>query len=159
MPEWDMDRATCAAESCMRELLPQLLGRPSCELVDATSSIPHAAAGVVLTLRDVGTSLDVFVIADPGAMVALTRGMLQFGEGEDDPGEDDVADAVGEVVNVLGGLIKEELSAPEDPATMGLPAVMRDEHVPAPGAGQVRSLHFDLGGIPLTVGLVLRAAP
>ena len=154
---WDMERAVGAARACMSEMIPELLCAPGCEALGEGEELPRACRGLFLTLRDGEVDLDVFLYADAAGMVTLTRAMLQFEEDDEDPSDEDVRDAVGEIVNVLGGLIKEELSEPGDPSTMGLP-FPAPPGLELPTGSEVRALRFQVVGVEVTVALALRGA-
>lgn len=86
-------------------------------MFDAT---PHDLAGAYLPL--VGPKLSVYVgwLAEEADRGKLARAFLGMAEG-DELGDADVADAIGEMVNILGGGVKRRMLAHVASLAVGLP--------------------------------------
>lgn len=93
-------------------------GVPAQDLMSAVVEINGAWAGAV------------HVTCTASAAESIARIMLMLG-GEEEASREDVEDALGEVVNVIGGNVK---ALVEPPTKLSLPSVQRG---PAPGTGTI----------------------
>jgi hypothetical protein len=79
-----------------------------------------AMIGAHIPLVGSGQAFDLAVVATPAGCQALARAILQLGPGPELPARD-VADAVGEIVNMLAGAMKRKLSGFGADLALGLP--------------------------------------
>lgn len=89
--------------------------------------------------------------------LALHAAAAMFGMEPDEIGADEVADAVGELANIIGGNIKGMI---DDPCTLSLPmvAVGRDYSVSVPGSQVVRSVALRSQGQTFQVAVHARTS-
>jgi chemotaxis protein CheX len=115
-------------------------GEAAATTVLATIGITGAWAGQVL-----------LTMPTEGALLA-TRRMT----GTDEPSAVDVADAIGELCNMVGGNIK---SLAPSPSHLGLPIVVSGAAAPALGSEAVQVRRADLGWAGTTVHVSVWARP
>ena len=91
-------------------------------------------------------------LAEP-AVLAVTRGMLGFGDDEE-PDASSCADAVGELVNVVGGNVK---SLMPGPSTLSLPVVSHGPVEQPTELSEASALHLTWQGAPIRVRVLTAA--
>jgi CheY-specific phosphatase CheX len=72
-------------------------------------------------------SLYIGVSADSEGCQAMTRALLAMEPEEADPSNEDVADALGEIANVLAGMVKTTMAAHDPSLKLGLPIVVHGQ--------------------------------
>lgn len=94
------------------------------------------------------------VIPKPLARAAAAA---MFGMTDDELGDDEVVDAVGELANIIGGNVKGMI---DDPCTLSLPmvAVGTDYQVSVPGTALVQSVSLLSEGLPFQVAVHRRTS-
>ncbi|RNL62665.1 chemotaxis protein CheX [Nocardioides marmoriginsengisoli] len=91
----------------------------------------------------------------PGPMAAeVTRRMLGLVDGLDPTSDEDVADAVGELVNMIGGNVK---SLMPGPSTLSLPVVAAGRVARPSDVVEACRLDAGWGGAPLVVSVHVHA--
>ena len=110
-----------AIETAAREVATYALSMSGATIrdpvgLDATATM----IGAHIPLVGAGQAFDLALVATPDGCQALSRAILQIGPGPALPAAD-VADAVGEIVNMLAGSMKRKLSGFGADLTLGLP--------------------------------------
>ena len=95
--------------------------------VDAAGCHDHKepAAGSYIALVGETTSLQIGLSASPEGCQALARAFLAMEAGEPDLPDGDVADALGEMANILAGDVKRRMAGRDPALKLGLPIVVR----------------------------------
>ena len=106
-------------------------------------AMPRARQGSLLPVQKGPESLYLGVLSDEAGCATLTRALLQMEEGEE-PGEEDVTDAVGEIINILAGVVQRALDGDGSAVTLGLPVYIRGEII-APAKSEARFANINLG--------------
>jgi len=125
-----------------------------CEAGAATfqSGLPHGMEGSLLPVQHGQESLHVGLFSTPEGCARLTAALLGMEEGEE-PGEEDIPDAIGEIVNILAGIMQRSLDdSQEGPLSLGLPIFVRGD-IYAPHSMDTHHAHIDLG--PATAQLII----
>lgn len=143
VPEVDTSAWAETAFQAMEELAETALG---CEatIVSKKAELPEDTVGAYVALVHDGGSVQVGVLAGPSGSEALTRILLGMEEDEPFESESDVADGMGEIANILAGLLKGPFDSKLPGLELGLPLVVRGrlEH---PGAIEFVEAHIRLG--------------
>jgi chemotaxis protein CheX len=94
---------------------------------DADGPAPRGspAEGSYVALVGEGTSLQIGLSASPDGCQRLSRAFLAMPEEEGDLPEGDVADALGEMANILAGDVKRRMAERDPALKLGLPIVVR----------------------------------
>jgi CheY-specific phosphatase CheX len=112
----------------------QLIGDAACEVLVTTACVDVSAIrstpangrdcdGLIAFLSMVGTRPGTLVLfCHPEVASALAGGMLSMGAGDLDDAT--IADALGELVNQIGGTIKRKLAASGDEIMLSVPSVV-----------------------------------
>ncbi len=143
-----------AASDALVESAEALLGMET-KLAASSTTYPTLGAdrwGVLLPFSAEGYSLHVGLISTTAGCKALTDAML----GPDDWSEDEVADAVGEVVNVMAGMMHGDLLHRDETIDFGLPVVMQ-AHLFDGHSSESTVLAAGIGGIEFDLILMMTA--
>lgn len=111
--------------------------------VQPLAKVPPAREGSLLPIQKGSESLYLGILSDPEGCVALTRALLQL-DAEEAPGEADVTDAVGEIINILAGVVQRSLDGHGSAVVLGLPMYIRGEII-APARAEARYASINLG--------------
>ena len=110
-----------AIETAALEVATYALSIPSVAIKDPVGlEAVTTMIGAHIPLVGSGQAFDLGLISSAEGCQALSRAILQIGPGPDLPARD-VADAVGEIVNMLAGSMKRKLSGFGAHLTLGLP--------------------------------------
>jgi hypothetical protein len=102
------------------------------ELAQTTFNSPPSSAtllppvledreGSLLPIYLGGESLQLGVLATPATCRALTKALLDLGD-EEEPEDSDIPDAVGEIVNIIAGIVQRSIDREDGQAvTLGYP--------------------------------------
>jgi len=128
--------------SAVNEVAEMTFESPANDVKDI-ESIPEGREGSIMALNRGDESLQLGVLSDKAGCVALTRALLQMEEDEE-VAEEDVTDAVGEIVNILGGVVQRALDGQGDAVTLGFPIFIRGQIYP-PNKSEARYVTLNLG--------------
>lgn len=109
----------------------------------AEKGLPHGKQGSLLVVQRGAESVHLGVMSDEDGCVALTRALLQM-EDDEEVAEEDVTDAVGEIINILAGVVQRSLDGHGAPVSLGLPVYVRGD-VSAPSRAEALSVNLNLG--------------
>ncbi len=139
-----------AVEGAARELATNALSMPGATVKDAVGAERASAMiGAHLPLVGGGKAFDLSLVSSPEGCRSLARAILYMAEGA--PLRDaEVADAMGEMVNMLGGSIKHRMSAQASDLVLGLPLFIHGYIEPSDRL-QVIALPTNLGPIETMV--------
>ena len=99
---------------------------------DSLEHMPGGREGALLPLQRGNESIHVGVFADEDGCKKLTKALLQM-EDDEEVATEDITDAVGEIVNILGGIVQRSVDAKDDGhVALGLPVYVRGEVFPPP---------------------------
>lgn len=143
-----------AAEDSMLELAPDMLGCKDCVLVETQTELPSEVHGAQLALINGSATLQVGFFSHEAGLLSLARSLLQMEQEEEDPAKEDIADAVGEIVNMLAGAIKDRFGSVAGETQMGLPVFFRGEMCAARNV-EAMTLKLKVDDVPVAITLVL----
>lgn len=104
---------------------------------EARTSIPRNIEGSILPVQLAGDSVQLGLLSTHEGCLALTRALLQMEEDEE-PSDDDIPDAIGEIVNILAGIVQRAVDgAGLGAVTLGFPLFIRGDIFPPPRAETV----------------------
>jgi len=110
-----------ALEQAAIEVGELALGFEGCAVISREVTAPKGVSGAYLPLfGGSGESLYIGWLASRESSQALARGLLGLTANEELP-PDDIADAMGEVVNILAGGLKRRILSSVHPLALGLP--------------------------------------
>ncbi len=105
--------------------------------------MPHGKEGSLLSVQKGPESLYLGVLCDQDDCKALTRALLQMEEHEELV-EEDITDAIGEIINILAGVVQRSMDGAGSAVTLGLPVYIRGEII-APARSEARFASINLG--------------
>ncbi len=125
--------------------------------VEAAEGPPPSGGEVASSLVGITGNWDGAVIVACERALAVRFARAMFGISDEEVGESDINDALGELVNMIGGNLKSMLPPP---CHLSLPTVVagREYRVRLPGAKVVRELDFAANGARLRIAIAERAA-
>lgn len=122
------------------------------ETPECSKGVPHGLEGSLLPIQHGGEVLQFGVFASHDGCVDLTRALLQMEEDEECD-EEAIPDAVGEIVNILAGIVQRRLAESGGLSiSLGLPVYVRGEIFP-PHKSEAVSAALNLG--PAQANLVV----
>lgn len=94
---------------------------------ERTSSFPKGLEGSLLPMQHGDSVIQLAVLASHDGCVDLTKALLQMEDGEE-PDDDSIPDAVGEIVNILAGIVQRRIAEGGGPTiSLGLPVYVRGD--------------------------------
>lgn len=111
--------------------------------VQHLEAIPTGRQGSLLAVTRGGEAIHLGVMSDSAGCIALTRALLQMDDDEE-VAEEDVTDAVGEIINILAGVVQRSLDGEGPAISLGFPMYVKGE-VHAPGNTEARYASINLG--------------
>jgi len=129
MTQW-MDALVDAAQ----ELATTSLGFDGGKVTTTGPSWPDGFSGSIVALVGDEDSLQIGLGATPEHCMQMSRALFGMEPEDEDPEDQDVIDALGEMANVVGGGLKIRMSESAGAMQLGLPIMLRGEVTPARGA-------------------------
>lgn len=128
-----------------------LLGIPLMERPPEAEVGPITTSSMTATVHITGMT-EISIVLSSSTPLAQRVAAMMFELDVEDLANEEVADAFGEIANIVAGSVKSLLP---EPSRLSLPAVSRgaDLVVTIPGAHLLESRHFDCCGEPLTIAL------
>lgn len=111
--------------------------------VQHLSGMPAGREGSLLAVTRGSEAVQLGVMADQDGCIALTRALLQMEEDEE-VGEEDISDAVGEIINILAGVVQRSLDGNGPHVALGYPMYVKGQVHP-PGNAEARYASINLG--------------
>ncbi|MBU0756292.1 MAG: chemotaxis protein CheX [Planctomycetes bacterium] len=106
---------------------------------------PQNKSGAYLAMVSIDESIQIGVVSDKAGCKSISGAMLCMEPEElEELSDPDIADTMGEVVNILAGMVKIKMSESRPNITLGLPIFLDGNIKPNP--------HQDLGAIKIMVG-------
>jgi hypothetical protein len=118
-----------AASTALEAVAATALQRP----VVILGSVPPPATiavGAYVPVLAASGSLQIGVVADEASCISLARSLLQMSPADDALSPADVADAIGEIANMVAGLAKAAMSSRIGLVALGLPMVINGSVTP-----------------------------
>ncbi len=142
-----------AMVSSTEEFALNALGFEGVTVLDSHAGLPVDLAGAYVAVVGDASSLQFGLVGEEPACDALARALLMMEEGEELT-TDDLADAVNECANIIGGGIKSRMNEVDNSLKLGLPVFIRGSIQPTAQL-EAWTTAVETGGIPLQL-LVLR---
>jgi chemotaxis phosphatase CheX-like protein len=140
-----VERWLAAVRSAAKEIATCALGYDGIELGGAETT-RETTCGAYIPLTGANNSLQIGLISDAAGCQALASALLGFGASAPPPVPADVADAVGEIVNMLAGGVKRRMLSEVADLALGLPIFVN---------GTIeRTDHLEVTAAPLRLGPV-----
>ena len=131
-----------------------MLGMDGAEFVEKIESIPDNEEAAYIALVGEKTALQLGIGVSPTNSMLLARALMGMEPDEPDLEEEEVADAISEVVNILGGQVKNIMSE-KATVNLGLPMFMQGKMF-VKDSTDIKVAKVVLGEIPILV-LVLKS--
>ena len=87
------------------------LGFKGSEVLSFPTNIPEGNCGSYIPLRRNDESVRLFLMMDQRGRQAIARSLFCMSPAEEDLSEQDIGDALGEILNIMSGLIKARIGA------------------------------------------------
>jgi CheY-specific phosphatase CheX len=139
-------------EGSVEEIATTALGLPGMT-VDARHDAPPQLHGAYLGLVGPTGAVQIGLASSLEGCQALAKGLMGMGPEEAALPENEMADAVCEIINIVAGAFKARVRDRANPLQMGLPVFIRGA-IQATDRIAVRIAEVKLGGIPAAVVLV-----
>ena len=145
LEEW-MNAAVASAE----ELATVALGFDGSNVVGPRDTLPKDLTSALIALVSDTSSVQLGVASTKEGCQQLARALLCMEPDEDDLPEDDVSDAVGEVINIVGGQVKRLIGGPDSTMKLGLPLIVHGRFESADNL-ETSILDLTVGPVPITL--------
>ncbi len=142
-----------AMVASMEEFAVSALGFEGVEVVRSHAGLPSDLAGAYVALVGDASSLQFGLVGDERACGSVARALLMM-DGSEELTTDDLADAVNECANIIGGGIKSRMNEIDHSLKLGLPVFIRGS-IQTTAQLEAWTTAVETGGIPLQL-LVLR---
>lgn len=151
--EFTLDQWLANTLEAMREFAATTLGVDDVEVLPQDQAPPSASGGYIAIVgRDLAAQISVSGSAEACRNLAATLLCMEPEEAEDlEAG--DIADAIGELVNVVGGMVKTKLAATMGELQLGLPLVIAGQVVRST-AITARSASVRIGADVITIDVL-----
>lgn len=128
------------------ELAETTLEMQSVSVATETTETTENLSGAYLSLIGDSDAVQVGIASDKDGCSKLARALLMM-EDDEELSEEDMIDALGEIVNIVAGSVKTMVSKAGESMTLGLPIVVRGQVLPTIGA-HVAAVKVLIGSIP-----------
>jgi hypothetical protein len=143
-----------ASVEALRELATTALGLEGLEVGEVRESMPANVGGAFIPLSAEGDSAQVGLAGGPDQRKLVSGALMQMSPDEAaDLTNSDVADAMGEIVNIAAGGIKQRLQPKLGKLTLGLPLFINGQ-VEATEKVVTRVADLTMGNISLVLVIV-----
>ncbi len=137
------------------ELAQSYLGFDSgCQVRDALPGMPDRFKGAFVTLLSADLSTQIGIGSNPGGCQSLAQAMI--GEEDEELPDEDVADVMGEIANIVAGGVKKRLADTVGDLQLGLPFVI-DGKIEAAGKAMETAVDVTIG--PVTAYFLILQGP
>ena len=144
---------TDAMVDSLNELATDMLGFDEGKLVEIRDEMPDSMIGAHVAMVSIQEALSVGFISDKEGCNALARALLCMEPDEELP-ESDVADALGEIVNIIAGGVKRRLVERDASIKIGLPVYFSGKMKPTKNT-KSKVLEVQLGTVHAQLFLML----
>jgi len=134
--------------------IAESLGYEETQRGDRNAQVPTGRLGAYVPMLAHDASLHIGLIAEKDGLVQLTQALLGMDPSEEAPEPSDVADAVGEITNMLAGGVKTRLVEQDPEIKLGLPLFV-DGKIELSGSMEARTAQVTMGTVNAAI-LVLR---
>ena len=134
------------------EVATGTLGYAANDQVEYSEEIPSGHRGAFIGLISQHNSVQLGVMSANGGCEKLARDLLGF-EADEDVAHEDVADAVGEIINIVAGMVKKKLEDQDSNLKLGLPMFIEGRVAPMEQQGATVA-RLDLDGVGTQVVVV-----
>ena len=138
------------------ELATSMLGMDDFEMLAIKDKLPDRKNAAYIALVGQSTAVQIGLGASVEGCQQLARSLMCMEPEEEDLPEDEVADAISEIANILAGQVKTIISLGDEKINLGLPMFIRGV-MSVSDTTQAVSADVRLGNIPATL-LVLKSA-
>ena len=130
------DREGIMADKLMKELLDAAvavaneistiaLGYDESKVTAHPDKMPEGLMGSYIALIGEETAIEIGLVSDNEGCCSLARALLGMDADDEDLPEEDIADALGELVNMLAGGIKKRIGEKDASMRIGLPMMVQ----------------------------------
>ncbi|MCP4602583.1 MAG: chemotaxis protein CheX [Proteobacteria bacterium] len=143
--EW-LDASIIAA----KELAQIALGLDGAELISIREGLPGESDSAYIALVGEKSSAQIGIASDAEGCQQIARTLLGMEPDEEDLSEEDVADAIGEIANILAGQIKTLMAEKSIDVVLGMPIFIQGR-VKMTSDMEFAAADMHFGSIPVTV--------
>lgn len=115
----------------MKDVVNESLCCEDFELVENVEKFT-SPFGAWLPIKAGNEPLHIGILSSEDGCSRMTRSLLFMEPDEDDPSQEDMADAVGEIVNIIAGIMQRDLAGEVPEIELGLPIFVAGEVVRHP---------------------------
>ena len=141
------------AVDATRETGETSLGCESISQIDGAGAKPTSAEGAYVPLVASKERFLLGMLASETTCQSLARRLLGMEDDEEEPTQEDVADAVGEIVNIVAGVMQRQLADAVGAVELGLPFYVRGK-VATTDKHEVGVCNLDLDGMGIELVVV-----
>ena len=143
-----------AMADAMKEVATTTLGYAGCTVLGPRTDSGALSGGYVALVGD-KCSVQVAVASEPSMCQSIAARLFEMPEDEADSLPDgDVADAVGELVNIVGGLVKTRMAKLDGSLQLGLPFVIEGV-IESTKRLKSEYVEADLGGVKVVLVVII----
>ena len=138
-----------AAVSSAEELATVALGFEGASLVGKADKVAPELSSAMIALVSETASVQLGIATSRDGCQTLARALLAMEPDEADLPDDDVADAVGEVANIVAGQVKSMMSSTDTTLRIGLPLFVHGK-IDYPDDVETAFANVNVGPVPVT---------
>jgi hypothetical protein len=144
-----------AVEAGLKDLARDGMGFPEVAILERTASIPVSMPGAFIPLIGPSESVQIGLVSSEAGCRRLAQALLQ-GDEQLELSAADMADALGEAVNILAGFVKRNIIESVHPVQLGLPLFVNG-HLETSDRVRAAVTHLTVGPVRAAL-VILRAA-
>jgi CheY-specific phosphatase CheX len=144
-----------AVLAASEELAVSMLGFESADVIQMTEQLPKEGTAAHIALVGENVAAQVGIVTSAEHCQELARALMGMEEDEEDLQEDEVADAVSEMANIMAGQVKTRMAEANNIVNLGLPIFVRGELSFKEEGTELLAAEAKLGDIPVTFLVLL----
>lgn len=146
-----LDDWMSAVVASAEELATVALGFEGSTLVGRRDSFPRDLNSALVALVSESASVQLGVASTDEGCRQLAGALLCLEPGEEELSDEDVADAVGEIANIVAGQVKRTIGGPGSSMKLGLPLFVHGKVETSSDTVETAAADITVGPVPVTL--------
>ncbi|MHC4942870.1 MAG: chemotaxis protein CheX [Planctomycetota bacterium] len=147
-----------AAVEAVKEFAGTALGIDEVEVKGYQAGVPEGGISSYLAMVSLDQSFRIGLSSNHVGCRKLAAALMSMGPGEEETLDyEDITDAIGEVINIVAGMVKRRMGVSNPTVSLGLPVFSEGGIEPVPHQ-EVGFVELVIGDVPARVLMIRRAA-